>query len=376
MNIGLLTPGFSADEADWAIPSLQNFVTTLARTDTVRVITLRYPSLYRPYTVGGAQVYPQGYGTAASGLKRLRLWQAALWLLRRLHREQPFDMLHAAWSDETGLLATWAGRWLRIPSVSTITGGELVGFNDIAYGSQRSRFGHWTVGQALSADAVVVNSSHSQRLIGKAGYIVLDSRIQRIVWGVDTNLFRPTDMPRDAKRLLHVGSLVGIKNQRMLLKALARLDESVRLDIVGEGPLQTELQALAAELGIAARVHFNGPVTYRDMPNYYQQASLLVMTSRNEGVPMATLEAGACGLPTVSTAVGILPDYPALGVTVPVDDDAALAAAIADLLADDTRRAVLGQSAYETVREQFSVEHTVEHYRELYAALVQQTKKG
>jgi glycosyltransferase involved in cell wall biosynthesis len=105
------------------------------------------------------------------------------------------------------------------------------------------------------------------------------------------------------------------------------------------------------------------------MPDYYQRAALHVMTSLNEVVPMSTLEAAACGLPTVSTAVGILPDYPTMGVTVPMNDDAALAGAIAELLADDQRRAILGQSAYVTARDFFCIERTVEQYQVLYEQL-------
>lgn len=363
MNIGLLVPGFSAHEHDWAIPSLQNFVREL---DDVRVIALRYPHQQQPYQVYGARVYPLGYGAGAQGIRRFRLWWDTLRLIRRLHREQPFDVLHAAWSDETGLLAAWAGRWLRVPSVTTVSGGELVGFPDIGYGSQCTRFGHWTVGQALRCDAVVVSGSHNRSLITQAGYAVPDSKIHTIIWGVDTALFTPTQ-PHN-RRLLHVGSLVPIKDQAMLLRALARLDD-VHLDIVGAGPLLPDLQALAVELGISSRVHFLGAVPYEQMPEVYQQAVLLVITSRNEGTPLTTIEAAACGLPTVSTRVGFLPDYPALGITVPVGDDAALADAIQTLLNDAARLTALRQSAHQTAHAELSIQQTAACYRDLYARL-------
>lgn len=369
MNIGILTPGFSAHEDDWAIPFLQNFVTELARTDDVRVIALRYPHHQQPYQVHSVQVHPLGYGAGAQGLQRMRLWLDALRLIRRLHREKAFDVLHAVWSDETGLLAAWAGRWLGIPTVTTITGGELVGFPDIAYGSQCSRFGRWTVGQALRCDTIVVSGSHNRSLIAQAGYAVPDSKIHTIIWGVDTGLFAPPETPRQPRRLLHVGSLVGIKDQATLLRTLARLDAAVHLDIVGTGPLLSQLQALAAELEITERVHFLGSVPYREMPGVYQQAALLVVTSRNEGTPLTTIEAAACALPTMSTQVGFLPDYPFVGVTVPVGDDAALAAQIDELLNDPARLMALRQSAHRTVHVEMSVPHTAARYRDLYARL-------
>jgi glycosyltransferase involved in cell wall biosynthesis len=369
MNIGILTPGFSANEEDWAIPFLQNLVGQLAQTDDVRVIALRYPHQRQPYSVNGAQVYPLGYGAGAHGLQRMRLWLDALRLIRRLHHENSFDVLHAIWSDETGLLASWAGRWLGIPTVTSIAGGELVGLKEIGYGSQCSHFGHWTVGQALRSDAVVVSGSSNRSLITQAGYHVPESKIHTITWGVDNTLFTPFATLPETRRLLHVGSLVPVKNQAMLLRALARLD-NVELDIVGTGYLLPDLQRLAAELGIAERVHFLGSVPYTQMPKIYQRAALLVMTSRSEVVPMTILEAAACGVPTIGTHVGVLPDHLALGVTVPVGDDAALALATASLLNDTPRLIALRQSASQTVPAELSVQHTAVRYRDLHTHLM------
>ena len=371
LKIGLLTPGFGADEHDWAIPFLQNLVHELAQVDDMRVIALRYPHTRQSYVAFGARIYPLGYGSWARGGRRFALWQAALRLIRRLHQAQPFDVFHAMWSDETGALATWAGRWLGIPVVTSITGGELVHFPDIDYGLQGSAFGRWTVGQALrGAAAVTVSGSHNHALIQQAGYRVPEARIHTVVLGVDTDLFTPANMPREAKRLLHVGSLVGIKDQATLLRVLARLDSDVHLDIVGDGPLRPLLDSLAAELGIIGRVNFAGSVPHQKLVDYYRRAALYVMSSRNEGVPLSTIEAAACGLPTVSTAVGMLVDHSTLGMTVPVGDDLALAEAIAGLLADDAGRLVLGHTASKTAHNQFSVRHTAQRFRQVYNAVI------
>ena len=108
MNIGILLPGFSSDEHDWAIPVQLNLVREMAREDDVRVLALRYPHRRDCYSVYGAMVYSLGVGQAC-GARRLALWWEALRTLRRLHREKPFDVLHAMWADETGLIAAWAG---------------------------------------------------------------------------------------------------------------------------------------------------------------------------------------------------------------------------------------------------------------------------
>ncbi len=370
MNIGILLPGFSSDEQDWAIPVQLNLVREMAQHDDVRVVALRYPHRRDCYQVFGATVYSIGVGQVR-GLRRLWLWWDALRTLRWLHQQKPLDVLHAMWADETGLIAAWAGRWLKIPVVVSVAGGELVGFDDIRYGLQRSPFSRWTVRQALTnANRVVVACSYMRRLLTEAGYVIPDSRIRTISLGVDTQFLSLSTDHRDPRRLVHVASLVGVKDQATLLRALARLDDVI-LDIVGDGPERERLSALAVKFGIVDRVNFVGSVAYPEMATFYQRAALNVLSSRHEGLGMVTLEAAARGTPTVSTAVGLLPDYPELGLTVPVGDDVALAETIRDLLNDPPRRAALGQSAYETVKAKFTIQQTAQQFRVLYQEFVQ-----
>jgi len=375
MNVGVLLPGFSSDEGDWAIPVQLNLVRVLAKQEDVRVLALRYPHRRDCYPVYGATIYSLGVGQVR-GWRRLALWWDALETLLRLHREKPFDVLHAMWADETGLIAAWAGRRLNIPVVVSIAGGELARLDDIGYGLGRSAFSRWIVGQALHrADRVVVACSSIRRMIAEAGYQVAESNIHTIVLGVDTAVFYPsvetrTMSSRQNRRLIHVASLVRVKDQATLLRAMARLDSNITLDMIGVGPERPRLELLAAELGITGQVNFVGGVLQLDLPRYYQNAALNVLSSRHEGLGMVTLEAAACGLPTVGTAVGLLPDYPALGVSVRVGDDSALAAAIRKLLEDDGRRIALAQSAYETIRARFTIQHTVGQFRALYRDLL------
>ena len=377
MNIGILLPGFSSDENDAAIPVQLDLVREMAQQHDVRVLALRYPHRRDVYRVFGAAVYSLGVGQVR-GVGRLRLWLDTLLTLRRLHHEQPFDVLHAMWADETGLLAVWAGRLLRVPVVVSVAGGELVGFDDIGYGLQRGAFSRWTVRQALEgADCVVVACEYIKRLL--AGYRV--RAVRNIVLGVDVERFTPLSPAQrvgegqgvrgdrdSAVRLIHVASLVGVKDQATLLRAVARLN-NVTLDVIGTGPEAARLKALAHELGIAERVNFAGAVPHDELAQYYRRAALHVLSSRHEGLGMVTLEAAACAVPSVSTAVGLLPDCPEMGVTVPVGDDTALAAAIRALLEDETRRATLGESALQTVRERYTIQQTVAQFTALYAAL-------
>ena len=372
MRVGIILPGFSSDEHDWAIPVQLNLVHEMAAHDDVRVLALRYPHRRDQYEVYGAKVHALGVGQVR-GLGRLKLWADALFTLRSLHNEQPFDVLHAMWADETGLLAAWAGRWLGISVVVSIAGGELVGFDDLHYGLQRSAFSRWIVGQALGgANCVIAACNYARRLISEAGYSLPHYKTRTITLGVDTSTFTPPNsnqQPPETK-LIHIASLVGVKDQSTLLRAIARLDDTITLDIIGTGSEEKHLRTLAAELGISERIRFLGAVPHLDLPAYYQQATLNVLCSRHEGLGMVTLEAAACGIPTVGTAVGLLPDFPQLGMSIPVGDDIALANTINALLTDNKKRIALGQSARKLVEERFTIQETVRQFRTLYAELI------
>jgi glycosyltransferase involved in cell wall biosynthesis len=373
MRVGIILPGFSSDEQDWAIPVQLNLVREMAAVEDVRVLALRYPYRRDSYNIFGATVYSLGVGQVR-GFQRLKLWLDALLTLRQLHHEQPFDVLHAMWADETGLIAAWAGKWLSIPVVVSIAGGELVGFDDLDYGLQRSLFSRWIVGQSLrGADRIIVACSYVQRLISSAGYDNLRRKIHSITLGIDEAVFKPPDNPQPAEnKLINAASLIGVKDQITLLRAMAHLSEDVTLDIIGTGSDETRLRALAAELGITHRIQFLGKVAHLDLPAYYQRATLNILCSRHEGLGMVTLEAAACGIPTVGTAVGLLPDYPSLGVSVPVRDDLALANAIHELLTNKEKRLALGFSAKSLVHNRFTIQETVRLLRDQYRQLKQE----
>ncbi len=376
MKIGILLPGFSAHPHDWAIPVQQNLARELAARSELRIIPLRYPQTTTPYLLDGASVHPLGGGSYTRGFRRLLLWRDALRLLETLHREQPFDLLHAMWADETGLVAAWAGRRLGIPVVVSILGGELVSLDTIGYGLQRSRFSRWVVGRALKgASRVTVPSGYVRRLLDISGYRIPAARVVHLPLGVDEKRFTPAGgtLP-NPRRLIHVASLIPVKDQVTLLRALALLDPTVTLDIIGTGTEQARLAALTHELGIRERVRFLGAIAHPDLPAYYQQAALHVLSSRHETIAMTALEAAACGLPTISTEVGIVPDYPELGFAVPVGDAISLASEIQALLNNPAMRESYGKSSRAVIENGLSITATASSLLSLYSELVPPAK--
>jgi glycosyltransferase involved in cell wall biosynthesis len=375
MRVGLIVPGFSADAEDWCIPALRDLVQRLATCVNAHVVALRYPYRTSRYELFGAQVTALGGGRRTS-LASLGLWQRALAFLATEHRRRPFDVLHAFWANETGALAALAGRLLGIPTLVSLAGGELVGFPDIGYGGQLAATERVKVRLALGlADMVTAGScgllERARRWLGARPA----ECFQHVPLGVDLDRFYPDPSPSPdvPPCLVQVASLSRVKDQALLLRTAAHLRAAGRacpVELVGEGPLEDTLRALADALDVTSLVRFRGPIAHDRVPAVYRKATLYVQTSRHEAQGMAVLEAAACGLPVVGTPVGVLPELaPLCGATVPPDDPEALATTIADLLADPSRRTAMGRAARLRVEADFNLVRSAERFQQLYAAL-------
>jgi len=373
MNVGVVLPGFSASEEDWCIPALASLIRRLGERHRVRVVSLRYPYERKRYSVFGTEVHALG-GARVQGLRKFPLLVRALATLGREHRHRPFDVLHAFWADEPGWVTVQAGRWLGVPSLVTLLGGELVAHPEIGYGGGLSRINRRLAKVALErASLVSVGSSHLARLAKPCA-----ARTTWLPIGVDLERFHPASKAGETSpleggiKLLHVASLVPVKGQDSLLRAFEKVTLSIPdavLHLVGRGPLRESLECLAGELGIRERVHFHGAVPHYHLPAYYRAADLCVMSSLHEGQEWVTQEAAACGRATIGTRVGVVPDLEPASVAVPVGDVDALAHALRRLLPDRDRLRAMGEAARLRVEQDYSLRDTVERLGLLYTEL-------
>jgi glycosyltransferase involved in cell wall biosynthesis len=212
---------------------------------------------------------------------------------------------------------------------------------------------------------VVANSALCARLLtereGVASSRVLElpnfldeCAFEEVERGARTTRRESWGVPAEAFLVGMVARLAPIKNHTMLLHALARLGGDVHVVLVGDGPLRGTLEHLAAELGVAGRVHFTGQVV--GAMNLHQFFDVSVLCSRSEGSPNAVIEAMAAGCPVVATAVGGIPEIVIdhqTGLLVPLDDAAALAASIAQLHQAADLRTRLRENGVACVRRKY-----------------------
>jgi glycosyltransferase involved in cell wall biosynthesis len=167
----------------------------------------------------------------------------------------------------------------------------------------------------------------------------------------------------------YVGRLDPIKDLGTLLDAFAALPPEVsrrsRLYLVGEGTERAKLEAKRDALGLAERVILLG--ARNDVSELLLAADAFVMSSISEGLPMVLLEAMAAGVPCVATAVGGIPRLLGSdrGLSVPAQDSAALASAMASVAQSPELRARLVANAKEKLRKNHAFDAVVDRYLEL-----------
>jgi glycosyltransferase involved in cell wall biosynthesis len=193
---------------------------------------------------------------------------------------------------------------------------------------------------------------------------------------------------RDYKSVGIIGRLVPVKNHRMFLDAAKRLrdilgfKQRIKFLIVGDGPLRQELEDYTERLGIQQDVTFTG--WRRDLEKIYSELDIIVLTSLNEGTPVALIEAMAAGKPVISTEVGGVKDlfsnrfdtkknegkstikYFDQGILIDSGDVESLATAIKELLKNDRLREKMGKRGRKAVYPKYDISRLIEDMKIFY----------
>ena len=234
-------------------------------------------------------------------------------------------------------------------------------------------------------DAVVAASrGHTGYLVAVEGVSV--RKIVAIPNSVDCEALCPTLARPEAKARLGIpaghrtaGILAALRPDKahdIFLQAAALVvaaDPATHFLVIGDGPQRAVLEALAARLGLVGHVTFLG--FRRDLAEVLPALDLAVLSSnpQQETLSVAALEAMAAGIPVVSTRVGFMDEIVLDGITgrlIPPGNPPALAAALLELLGDETKRREMGRAAGRLVRERHDLGGMVRRFEALFDELL------
>jgi glycosyltransferase involved in cell wall biosynthesis len=304
----------------------------------------------------GAQVKESLRGKLAMGSYLLAATHAARAAARR-HRA---DVIHAHWWFPAGLVASVLRSAGGAPFVVTSHGSDLRLARQFPFGERLFEK------VATRAAAMTTVSSWLAR---EAESLAPGLRVEVSPMPVISALFHPGPQ-RDENRLLFVGKLSEQKGLRRLLDAMTRMRERPTLTVVGAGRLDDEsVRAHANALQLDDRIEWLPLLSQPDLAVQYRRAALHVVPALDEGLGLTAVEALLSETPVVGFASGGLPDVVRDGISgclIPAGDEAALARALDDLLADASRRRRMGEAGRAHALETFSERAVARRYAELY----------
>lgn len=227
-----------------------------------------------------------------------------------LVRFRDFDMVHVQWPIPNGLGALFLKKLYGVPYINTIHGEEV--YLAKRYHMQFAL--RWLVN---NSSKTITNSSATLKACVDAG--LDEDKLEVIPFGVDTEFFRPIDVPRSDNyfHVLSVGYLIERKGHEYLIRAVKEIvneRDDVRLKIVGSGPLEGKLKSLISDLDLEAYVEIIKNVSDDELLRLYNSSDVFVLPAvvdsqgNTEGLGVVLLEAMACKLPVIGASVGGISD--------------------------------------------------------------------
>ena len=172
------------------------------------------------------------------------------------------------------------------------------------------------------------------------------------------------------QRILFAGRIVPDKGLEWLLKALAKTDSPIHLDIAGEGWDRPRMEKLVNQLGLNKRVTWHGWCNHEKIDGLYQECFAVIFPSVwPEPAGLITLEAYARYRPVIASAVGGIPEHlrdGETGILVPINDIKQLAAAITELSTNYQKSRCLGEQGYALFLKEFTMDIHVNRLQKIY----------
>lgn len=238
-----------------------------------------------------------------------------------------------------------------------------------------SSYGNQYPAMFKMATAIVAVSKHMVNQLRQLG--CPDEKLYYIPYGIDIETFHMNGPNERKKRFVACGRFVSKKGPQLTIKAFAKVyqhDPEVTLTMIGDGELLSECKQLAIDLGIKESITFTGALTQKQIATIFAESfaflqhSIVDENNDSEGTPLAIMEAGAAGLPVVSTIHAGIPDIIENGVNgylVAEKDIDAMADKMIDLLSNNSTAREMGWQLQQKIRNHYSMERYITQLKEL-----------
>lgn len=298
-------------------------------------------------------------------------------LIKKAQKEnQLYDLTHSFFTVPCGFLSMFFKFQFNLPYIVSLRGSDVPGYSD------RFVFLYKLIMPLIkfiwhNADRVISNSEGLKELAKKTK---TKKEIGIVYNGIDIDHFKPEakNIPRD-KFIITPGAsrVTDRKGLNYLIEAAAELAPKypqVYLKIMGDGNAREKLEQLAKNLKMDDKIKFLGRIPREETTKYYQEASLFVLPSLNEGMSNAMLEALAVGLPIISTNTGGASELVAdgqNGFIVEFKDSHDIAEKIEKLILDEDLRKKMS-AASRMLAEKMSWKSVAEKYFEEYKKIARE----
>jgi glycosyltransferase involved in cell wall biosynthesis len=350
-DTGLLRPAFDSEPVQRQLAYARE-LKGRARGALVTIIVLAAPGHGEGWAHENLHIVPVG-GLLRGSLDCLRT-------LHSLHQTTPISVITTQVPFAEAWLALVAGRWHRVPVIGQMH-SELFSEHPAARVGVRIKraLRGWAARRTLRTFAAVRTvSSEVRTSIARFAANVPLATIPVPVAMVSSHA-RVVPSPPKQPLVIFVGRFVPDKDLSVWLKvarAVSQLHPEARFEMIGDGPERERLEHEAAALGLGSVLSFEGFVPYSRLREVYVRATVLLLTSRDEGFGRVLVEAASQGTPAVSTSVSGPRDVIINGVTGflhEVGDVDGLTRSVSTLLAQPQRAAFMGARARELVTVKF-----------------------
>ena len=278
--------------------------------------------------------------------------------VRKVVKKFKPDVIHTHLNSMLYLFTSYNKHQIKLHTIHTLAEKEIGGLQSIVKFLAHNLFGVVPVAICETV-AESINKTHG----------IAKNKIPVVYNGVECERYNLPKTAKSSINLISVGSVYSVKNFSFLVDCFSEICKErndVRLTIVGDGVLRTDLETQISELNLADKVRITGVVS--DVENYLADADIYVASSKFEGLPISMLEAMSAGLPVISTNVGgvheIIEDGEN-GILVASGDKEQYIKALKQLIYNEDMRIAFAKRSKE-LSKKYDEKNTVVGYENLY----------